>query len=148
MKSCLGGVQDRTELHLWDRMVSQQWNALCSANPKFHLHTVIYCQGQSSLLTVPLISWLMDLSTIGIYHCRHHFNVCMINSSINTENIPPSSYGRFVWVHVPIRPIMVRSNRAYSMGATECRRKVCLGFWVFICTFTLTLVHFSIPYVH
>lgn len=61
----------------------------------------------------------MDLSTIGIYRCRHHFNVCVINSTINTENIPPSSCGGFVQAYVPIRPIMVRSERASSMGATE-----------------------------
>lgn len=121
-----GLVEDSTELQRWDRMDFQQCNAFCSANPKLHLQTVIYCQGQGSLLTGPLISWLMDLSTIGIYRCQHHFNVCMINSFINTENIPLSSYGGFVWAYVPIRPIMVRSNRAYSMGATECRQTVCL----------------------
>ncbi len=118
------GGQDRAAVVRQDGLSAVQ--RFCSANLKLHLQTVIYCQGQGSLLTGPLISWLMDLSTIGIYCCRHHFNVCMINSSINTENIPPSSYGGFVWAYVPIRPIMVRSNRAYSMGATECRQRVCL----------------------
>lgn len=65
----------------------------------------------------------MDLSTIGIYRCRHHFNVCMINSSINTENIPPSNYGGFVWAYAPVRPIAARSNRAYG-----CNRVKAKGF--------------------
>lgn len=103
---------DRTEVQWWDTMDIWQWNTFCTANPKFHLQAVIYCQGQCSLLTGPSISWLMDLSTIGIYRCRHHFNVCVINSSINTENILPSSYGEFVWAYVPSRLILVRANRA------------------------------------
>lgn len=76
----------------------------------------IYCQGQASLLTCSLISWLMVLSTIGIYRCQHHFNVCMINISINTQNIPLSSYGGFVEAYVPIRLILVRSDRACGLS--------------------------------
>lgn len=123
IESCLRVEEDRTELQQWGRMDFLWRNAFCSPNPKRHLHTVIHCQRQGSLLTRPSISWLMDLSTIGSHRCRHHFNVCLINSSINTENILPSSYGGFVWAYVPIRPIMARSDRAYSVGETVCRVK-------------------------
>lgn len=106
-----GGGEDKSELSVL--------NALCSAHLKLCLWTVIYCQGRGRLLIAALISWLMDLSTIGIYCCRHHFNVCMINSSINTQNIPPPGCGGFVWAWVPIRVLMVRSDRAFSVCAVE-----------------------------
>ncbi|CAK6951968.1 Hypothetical predicted protein [Scomber scombrus] len=42
-------------------------------------------------------------------------NSAETDSSINTENIPPSSYGGFVWAYVPITPIMQKRNPHESL---------------------------------
>lgn len=49
------GVQDRASAMRQDGLSAVE--CFCSANPKLHLHTVIYCQGQGSLLARLLISW-------------------------------------------------------------------------------------------
>lgn len=81
----------------------------------------------------------MDLSAICIYCFRHHFNVSMINTSINIENIPPSSCGGFVWAYVPVRLIMVRSDRAYSMGETKVELNVNEAHNIYEITVSMTV---------